>query len=225
MEKKGIVLVFSTLVVIASCDYNYYQVTLQWQPATCSDANLQTPCVNTPQDRFSIHGVWPTLSSGSYPQCPGTPAYDGSKISTIRNRLNADWPSVIYGTNPTLWSHEWTTHGTCSYPSLSQLDYFTFGLDTYAKYDIYSALDKEDIYPSEDVYSKSSINNAIRKITQKLPGLRCNTNDYSRERQLHEIILCFAKSNRAIIDCPSNVVTCGNYVYWYPWYPEGVKKQ
>ncbi|XP_022158939.1 ribonuclease MC-like [Momordica charantia] len=230
MGKREILLVLSMFLAISSSEgvneFDYYQVVLQWQPATCSSATLKTVCVQPPEDRYSVHGVWPSLSSGYLPTCSGTPPYDARMILTIQARLDQDWPNVITGQNPQFWSYEWTKHGTCSSAYLNQFHYFNFGLWVYTNYDLQSILYQYGIYPNGQQYTKTVVQNAIYSATGKWPALRCNNNYRTGNMQLHEISLCFSKNGQILIDCPFNVVTCNEYFVWNSWsYSASVAKE
>ncbi|CAK9322664.1 unnamed protein product [Citrullus colocynthis] len=173
MGKKEIVSFLSILLLLVASskglnEFDYYQVIFQWQPGVCSSSTLKSPFVKPPQNKYTIHGVWPSLTSGNATKCSGTPPYDGTKINAIRSRLDQDWPSVVYGTNPTLWSHEWKTHGTCSNYYLNQYNYFNFGLSVFGKYNMISILRKYGTNPNGNEYSIDYIENAIYNATVKM---------------------------------------------------------
>lgn len=135
-------------------------------------------------------------------------------MSTIQTRMNQDWPSLLHAQNPTLWMNEWRTHGTCSNSKLNQLNYFTFGLNQFSNHNLQSFLNEFSIKPDGTEYLRGNVETAIYCKTRKWPALRCNQNSSSRRQQLSEIALCFGKNNRALINCPTNAVTCGDRFFW-----------
>ena len=85
MTKSETMLVFTILMLIVNCDganeYDYLQVVIQWQPTTCSDRN-KPEWYQDPSNRFSIHGVWPSLYNGRPIQCVGSP-FDVKLVSIL----------------------------------------------------------------------------------------------------------------------------------------------
>lgn len=80
MGKKASVLVMSLLVLIGLSKqdaFDYVQVVYEWQPAIC---NLGKSCKIAPENRFGIHGVWPSgYSKGQIGPCSG-PSFDPLKV-------------------------------------------------------------------------------------------------------------------------------------------------
>lgn len=84
---------------------------------------------------YSIHGLWPDYSNGSYPQycnnmdgCShniNTCHFNVSEYinSTIINLMDKIWCSYNHLENPEFWCHEWCKHGTCTDLGIS--DYFS----------------------------------------------------------------------------------------------------
>ncbi|XP_022159333.1 ribonuclease MC-like [Momordica charantia] len=227
MAKREIIFVLVLLLFIASSEqasFDYYQVVFQWQPATCNDITLPTRCVQNPDNRFSIHGVWPSKTSGSrVGPCNGT-AFDPATIVSIRAGLNQNWPDVIRRKNQVFWSDEWRKHGTCSEDLLNQLQYFTFGLNIYHDEgkDIVEKLGKKKIIPNGKKYKKADVEKAISSVIGKRLGFRCNI-DQSNYHQLHEISFCYAKDASTLQDCPSNATNCPTKFKWSSFKREHVE--
>ena len=92
--------------------YDYLSLVVQWPGAWAHGAGKDI------EDRFSLHGLWPSRSSpkeDSYPcNCANTP-YDGSAIASIADEMQADWRSMKgVGQDASFWTHEWEKHGTCA---------------------------------------------------------------------------------------------------------------
>ncbi|XP_038903744.1 ribonuclease MC-like [Benincasa hispida] len=223
MEKKEIGLILSMLVMIVSCcegvnDYDYLQVVIQWQPATCTDWKKPYPyCFQDPDNRFSIHGMWPSLYSGAQTHCFGSP-FDVNQISILQPGISEIWPNVVTGKNQWLWGHEWDKHGTCTESILfDQEEYFSFTMDKYIENNLSFILGKSQITPNGQLYSRAQIYAAISAKTGKTPAVRCNYNYWSGVEQLHEITLCYNWNATAFEDCPLNANKCDNTFMWYPW--------
>nr|AEM42996.1 S-RNase [Siraitia grosvenorii] len=222
MAKREIVLVLSMLVLIASCEglneFDYLQVVMQWQPATCSASNKPYPiCYQNPDNRYSIHGVWPSLYSGAATQCSGSP-FNANAISILQPGISEIWPNIINGNNLWLWGHEWDKHGTCTEEILFDQDrYFSFAMDTYIDYNLLVLLGNSQITPNGQIYSRDQVYAAIRAKTGKTPAVRCNYNRWTGEQQMHEVSLCYNHDASAVVDCPLNANKCDNYFVWYSW--------
>lgn len=78
---------------------------------------------------WTLHGLWPEWGQN----CAGD-AFDVSQISSIKSQMEKYWLSCpeYSDSNEEFWSHEWSKHGTCT--TMSQLDYFTEGLNLRSKY-------------------------------------------------------------------------------------------
>lgn len=75
-----------------------------------------------------IHGLWPQTAC----YCPSEP-YKGITDTTLRNSLLEAWSAPCEGSSSdTLWSHEWTKHGSCS--GLPIDTYFQRGLDLFSRH-------------------------------------------------------------------------------------------
>ncbi|XP_022149793.1 ribonuclease MC-like [Momordica charantia] len=219
-QREIIVLVLSMLVLVAICEglneFDYLQVVIQWQPATCSDYN-KPACFQAPGNRFSIHGVWPSLYDGYPTQCSGSP-FDRNQISGLQPGISEIWPNVATGDNFWLWQHEWDKHGTCSESTFyDQQEYFGFGMDAYIHNNLQVILSNNQITPNGRTYTRDQVYAAIRAKTGKTPAVRCNYNSRTGASQLHEISLCFKKDASVFEDCPLNANKCGASFVWNSW--------
>ncbi|MEO6910320.1 MAG: ribonuclease T2 [Edaphobacter sp.] len=85
----------------ASQPFDYYLLNLSWSPEFCATHPNANECAQ--HLAFTLHGLWPQNSGGSYPEnCSNAP---GPK--------NPAGYSDIYP-DLGLLRHEWKTHGTCS---------------------------------------------------------------------------------------------------------------
>ena len=129
----------------AAAAYDFFLIELQWAITECQDV---FKC-KAAQQFFTLHGLWPENTDGSYPQnCPGAPAFDPNVLKPILPALNTFWPS-LNGPSQTFWQHEYEKHGSCCmdvYPK--QLDYFNGTLSLLETYNVTRALAAHGIVPS-----------------------------------------------------------------------------
>jgi ribonuclease T2 len=95
--------------------FDYYLLTLSWSP---------TYCLIHPEDGaecggkgygFILHGLWPQLDSGGYPEncaATGDQGEVASQVATLSPAAEAVGRTVFM--SPKLMRHEWQRHGTCS---------------------------------------------------------------------------------------------------------------
>ena len=83
---------------------------------------------------WSVHGLWPTRMHQIAPNfCNNSWHYDHGQMEAIMGDMTRLWPDVeVRGVTDSLWSHEWTKHGTCAVLSASetnihnQTEYFRY---------------------------------------------------------------------------------------------------
>ena len=96
--------------------YDIYVLAVQWGSTLCLTKG--TTCYEKlkqiPKHSMSIHGLWPSLSTGAtLPDCNS-----GAQIDIIDNgsstflKMRQYWPSLT-GTNKEFWDHEYNKHGYC----------------------------------------------------------------------------------------------------------------
>lgn len=157
---------------------------LQWVPKVTSSF-------------FTIHGLWPEYSNGTFPyECPGG-GYNMQVMSELYDQMTKVWPSNN-GRNTRFWKHEWVAHGTCS--NMEQLAYFKTALNFHGKFDVKAALAKSGIVPHPSrTYDVSQIKQAITTNLGSNPLVRCSPRNKSA---LVEIGICFDATAENQIDCP-----------------------
>ena len=85
---------------------------------------------------WSVHGLWPTRMHQIAPNfCNNSWHYDHGQMEAIMGDMTRLWPDVeVRGVTDSLWSHEWTKHGTCAVQDkaatglATQTEYFQAGL-------------------------------------------------------------------------------------------------
>ncbi|EFA82171.1 ribonuclease T2 [Heterostelium album PN500] len=175
--------------------FDFYLFVQQWIYSYCGQ---QTCIASKEREAFTIHGLWPENSDGSYPSFCKGPSFSSSAIQDLMNQLNYDWPSLT-GPNTDFWTHEWSKHGTCSLtgPITNIHDYFAAGLKVYNAYNISSSLADHGIVPSNtQSYSITSITNALINSLGNTPLLQCQNG------QLSTVALCITK-DLELMDCPA----------------------
>ena len=96
--------------------YDIYILAIQWGSTMCltSGQTCYEKMKQIPRHSMSIHGLWPSLSTGvTLPDCNS-----GSEIAIIDSgsdtflSMRQYWPSLT-GTNEKFWNHEYNKHGYC----------------------------------------------------------------------------------------------------------------
>jgi len=185
-------------------------------PISCQDANtppaantccfespggliLQTQVWDTdvagsPEDSWTIHGLWPDNCDGSYIEnCD--PSRDYTDIAGLLESQGAsstlDFMQQYWlnddGTNEEFWEHEWATHGTCystldvdCLPSSSPtgaeaVAFFETVVRVFKTLPTYDWLAQAGITPSSDqTYSLSSMLSALQDASGYIPALSCS---------------------------------------------------
>ncbi|XP_022966939.1 ribonuclease MC-like [Cucurbita maxima] len=194
----------STLIFSVNAQFELFQLVQQWPPATCT--NVHCGQLPTPT-RFTIHGLWPANYTKPYLVCSGGTKFSETiqGFSALKPALVYYWPNLKKGSHKSFWRKEWDKHGACSENVFNQVQYFQTALNirTNPKYDLLAILNAANLGPTGNIFRQYHvIENAIKAATGKKPGLRCNTNQNTKQTQLHEIVLCFDKDGATIIDCP-----------------------
>ncbi|XP_053612492.1 ribonuclease T2 [Plodia interpunctella] len=178
-----------------------------WPQTVCKEwkehDSSHTCAMPAKKDSWTIHGIWPTKLGTKTPAfCNRTWLFDPEEIRPIENEMLAMWPNIEVESHYTLWSHEWSKHGTCAAvlePLDSQFKYFQQGLMWLKKYYIYDILKDAGITPSDSKqYRIEDIYEAVVKNVSARPAIECD-----REQGANfivEVRLCFSKTLQ-IVDC------------------------
>nr|BAF35958.1 Sc-RNase [Pyrus communis] len=198
--------VFSLIVLILSSSaakYDYFQFTQQYQPAVCN--SNPTPCSDPTDKLFTVHGLWPSKSSGRDPKrCSKTPV-QSQTITNLKAQLEIIWPNVLNrANNITFWETQWEKHGTCGGPTIQGDEhYFRTVIKMYItqKQNVSKILSKAKIEPEGKIWAREEIVKAIRQSTDdKRPKLKCKKNTQNTE--LVEVTLCSDENLTQFINCP-----------------------
>jgi len=164
--------------------FDFYMIVLQWDPKVTTSY-------------FTIHGLWPENSDGTYPENCAGPKFNTTVISDLVTTLNKVWPSNN-GANTNFWTHEWEKHGTCS--EFGERAYFQNSINLQSSYDIKGALAKSSIVPSNSkTYTSASVKTAVLNNIGANPALHCTSS------KLVEVALCVAKTTLKLTNCPNSL--------------------
>ncbi|EYU46082.1 hypothetical protein MIMGU_mgv1a011196mg [Erythranthe guttata] len=197
-------------------EFDYFKLSLIWPgtscaatPRHCCSSNACCRRSDAPTG-FTIHGLWPDYSDGTWPACCPGKKFDVNVISSLLSTMNKYWPSLscdsnisnCYGGTGLFWEHEWEKHGTCSSPVVrDEYDYFVKTLDLYFKYNVTEVLKKAGYVASNsEKYPLEGIISAIQTAFHVTPELQCSGNS------IDELRLCFSKDLK-LTDCEAESST------------------
>ncbi|XP_031101340.1 extracellular ribonuclease LE-like [Ipomoea triloba] len=197
-------------------DLFYYYVE-QWPGSSCdTKKGCCYPTTGKPATNFSIHGLWPTLLNGTWPEyCNPNTLHDESKISDLIERLQSEWPTISCPSSngSKFWKHEWEKHGTCSI--LDQYAYFESTLNIKDRVNFLQVLENAGIKPDGNVYEVGAIKEAIKAGVGVSPVIECNA-DASKVSQLYQIYICVHPNGKDIIECPTTLKRNCNTTVEFP---------
>lgn len=183
-------------------------LTQHWPYTTCLEwEDRKGGCRKIEQARWTVHGLWPTQIGKIAPNyCNDSWHFDHTVLRPIKGNLTIFWPDVEIreGHIDSLWSHEWTKHGTCAaqLPELdSELKYFSKGCELAEANPVTTWLHGAGILPNKNgtTYSMKRVWDAVMAGTGgKRPHIDCEK--IEGEVFIKEIKVCFDK-NFARIDC------------------------
>lgn len=190
----------------STTSFDFYLMTMSWQPQFCY-ANRYNGYVGceTPDDywkaHWTIHGLWPQFSDGSYPSTCSNQQVDSTVFQSLSSDLDAYWPNVKSSDDDddsnnyqhySFWQHEWSKHGTCS--GMSPSEYFQ------------TALAYQLATPSivGQAYGQSLSKQDLQDALVYDVVLRCSSGKY-----LQEVRACLSLKG-AQIDCPSSELQQSN---------------
>jgi ribonuclease I len=86
--------------------------------------------INDTGSSWSIHGLWPQYSQGSYPTYCKKVTFDINALEPIMDKLKQEWYSTEEP-NSDFWKHEWEKHGSCMFTNMNELQYFSKALELF----------------------------------------------------------------------------------------------
>ncbi|XP_058778312.1 ribonuclease 1-like [Vicia villosa] len=218
MNKLLSFIVFLSLFLSSAAYYEFFILSMQWPPAYCRAKS----CVQNPS-RFSIHGMWPANKTNPQPsKCFNN---DQAKTTLNRNMISAtasaelptSWPNLV-GDNFEFWEREWLEHGTCSYSTFNQTQYFDQANTIWKGLQLFDILQKDGISPSTTEYHKrADFEMAIGKAIGKQLGDKFRIEFHCSEKnpELLEIRLCRNHAGSDYTGCKM-YGNCGSTFKWKP---------
>nr|AHA90950.1 self-incompatibility ribonuclease [Pyrus communis] len=205
-----VIMAFSLIVLILSsytAGYDYFQFTQQYQPAVCN--SNPTPCKDPPDKLFTVHGLWPSNSTGRDPKYCNPSNVTSHMVKNIQAQLEIIWPNVLNRTDHIgFWDRQWKKHGSCGRPAITnEVNYFQTVIKMYItqKQNVSKILAKAQIEPEGIIRMLKDIEVAIRNGTNnKKPKLKCQKN--GRITELVEVTLCSDGNLTQFINCPSPIL-------------------
>ncbi|XP_023547237.1 ribonuclease MC-like [Cucurbita pepo subsp. pepo] len=206
-------LLLFNLMLTASYEFEYFQMVQQWPPTFCSGIGV-TCKVQPPQNKFTIHGLWPSNFSNAKLICSGGDLQQNKLPHRLSTKLKKYWPNLKCGNDFDFWRYEWRKHGRCSNPPLNPNQYLHTTIRMYLNYDLLGMLNAAGLSPSTTFRQYTYMENVLKNAIGAVPSLRCNVNSQSNEDQLYEIVICFEENSTNLIDC---TYAPGNCPDWFVW--------
>ena len=159
--------------------WDYYEFVQTWVPAFC----LQAGTCTTINNKFIIHGLWPTRLDGTWPSyCTDVP-FNKTILSNLTNQLRIDW-SDQYTMDYGFWKHEWGKHGTCSL--MSEYTYFNNTIGLYNTNNISTILSNGGIIPVQHtLYNITDIYKLFKQNTIYIDCYNYDGNSYLKSIYIH----------------------------------------
>ena len=162
-------------------NYDSYVFAVQWANGYCAINNCGGRESVVPKNEMSIHGLWPSLKSGSQLNA----CTDGVKItdtgSALFQNMNKYWPSFS-GANTGFWEHEYNKHGYCmaeEYGWSSYESYFQFVIDLHFR--TYKDLIKNCFSSTQTI----SYNDFVAAIRKRIPNATINMKCAGKKNNRH----------------------------------------
>ncbi|CAL5194714.1 unnamed protein product [Lathyrus oleraceus] len=185
---------------------------MQWPPAYCrAKSYVQKP------SRFNIHGMWPANKTGSQPRrCSNNPAKTKLTMDMISTttlaELTTSWPNLERD-NFKFWEREWLEHGTYSYSTFNQTQYFDQANTIWKGLQLFDILQKDGISPSTTSQKKTDFEKAIGKHIG--PNYMIEFHCSYKNSELLEIRLCRNHARNDYQGCHL-YGNCGSSFKWKP---------
>ncbi len=179
-------------------EYDMYVMAIQWGPTLClKSKTCEKKIHNIPKNVFTLHGLWPSLQSGSrLEKCK----QDGdvkieSDGSSLFTEMEKNWLSYT-GPNEGFWGHEFNTHGYC-YTQKYQLEgykeFFDYTVQLFDKFEfsnIMINLFHGDVNPGEHTFKHSELEEHIQSVVGDMKfKVTCGFEDH--KQYLQEIRFLF----------------------------------
>jgi len=205
----GMVLFMGSISCRTNSDYDSYALTLQWGAAMCNEFDCYDSHWEKVKaaDAFTLHGLWPQRSDGSWPQyCDHNRYFDESDLAVaVKTEMEDFWFSLSPSCwNQCFWKHQWEKHGTCvssfpegtNNPPISN-DYFETALRLRNQYPLLQAFKEAGVFPG-NTYQGKQYSDAFKNKYGKRALFKASNSEGLRH--LKEVTLCFNK-DLILVDC------------------------
>ncbi|KAL9225943.1 hypothetical protein vseg_001815 [Gypsophila vaccaria] len=190
---------------VSNANFEAFYFIQQWLGSYCNqrDVHCCYPPTGKPAADFTVYGLWPYNTDGTFPtQCAGA-SFDVDPLKPIERGLQAAWPSC---TCPQIgrkfWLHEWNKRGTCSKSVLDEIPYLQATINLKNKVNLLQVLAKAGIRPDNRSYALGAIRQAISSAFGFEPWIQCNQNAQGNN-QIWQIILCVDGTGNNLTKCPN----------------------
>ncbi|CAG9326139.1 unnamed protein product [Blepharisma stoltei] len=184
-----------------SATYNIF--TIEWKPTMCMTTKCQSGYYGL---NFNIHGLWPSVASGTQPQyC--TSSYSFSVNSTTQAAIQQCWLSDSE-TPLSFWEHEWEKHGVCMNPAVPSNTYFADAAQLFNQLGVLNLLAAKGIKPSN---SQTVSKNTFYGAFSNAINIQCF--ESSGKYYIENVLLCYDNSLKQI-DCTKASTNCGDSFYF-----------
>ncbi|KAH1055269.1 hypothetical protein J1N35_033334 [Gossypium stocksii] len=210
----AVVMLASLVVSVNGSNFAFYKLSLTWPNSVCKITTCKVPIPTY----FTIHGLWPTLSTGK-PVPPYDPVSNKcnrnpispdnivGELAPIRDKLDKKWPNLwLHKTNVDFWKIQWQHHGMCSDYPRDPLDYFrdTLDLAQSKRFDPFKAL---GVQPSDQTpHLLDTLLKNVKKNFGAYPQITCSM-PKKGILLLKEIRFCLKRTKKTppsvVQDCPT----------------------
>lgn len=164
--------------------FDYYILSLTWNPSFCLQENKNTFSQCSQNLGFVIHGLWPQYNKG-YPSYCNPRSVKPKRKYLIEQNIFHDRSLALY---------QWQKHGSCT--GLSVEDYFNDTATAYHKIRIPSFLNQKHPKPLSTVKEiKDNFIQVNPKLSQSMITIQCNG------QFLQEIRICMDKNLQSFRPC------------------------
>ena len=150
-------------------NYDSYVMAVQWANGYCSATNCGGKDSVVPKNSLTIHGLWPSLKSGTYlDDCGGSETIVDTG-STLFQNMRKYWPSFSQA-NTGFWGHEYNKHGYCMSQEMGWNNYekyFQYVMDLHLR--TYKGLMTQAFsgYSGTTTITYETLKSAIQKVIPK----------------------------------------------------------
>ena len=204
--------------------YDFYVLSIVWVPTICLDRGkscfqeLKRKALENKDtlNMLSIHGLWPSYTSGIFPQWCNI----DKDMEIIEHTKDMDtyWMNLYENSDKEFWEHEYNKHGMCYNQRTNisidnYLHYFNTTIDIYQKYNLKSIM--RDLFSGifagvNEIKTSTLVNYLHEKFGKDTITLTCN--EYNGDYYLHEIRFKL-NLNLEINNIGSTVDDCPDHFY------------